>query len=104
MNASTSDEFNRRDVDAADVEIRRTYSWRPFVRTSNECFDDLPDYPWSPNYAEVDGMRMHYVETDNPAVRWCCPPAPCDRCQYRVHEQTTAGSGSRRRRVPGHRA
>lgn len=55
------------DVDAGDAEIRRTYSGRPFVRTPDECIDDLPDYPWSPDYAEVDGMRMHHVETGDPA-------------------------------------
>ena len=55
------------DVDVGDAEIRRSNSGRSFVRTPDECFDDLPDYPWSPNYAEVDGMRMHYVETGDPA-------------------------------------
>lgn len=54
------------DVTADDVEIRWTADGRPFVRTPDERFDALPDYPWEPRYAEVDGMRMHYVEAGNP--------------------------------------
>ncbi|MCH9709394.1 MAG: hypothetical protein K0U69_07755 [Actinomycetia bacterium] len=50
------------DVSPDDAEIRWTDSGRPFVRTPDECFVDLPYYPWAPNYAEVDRMRMHYVE------------------------------------------
>ena len=31
------------------------------LRTPDERFADLPDYPFSPHYATVDGMRLHYV-------------------------------------------
>ena len=31
-------------------------------RTPEERFDDLPGYPFEPHYAEVDGMRMHYLD------------------------------------------
>lgn len=54
------------DVSADDAEILWTSTGRPFVRTPDECFANLPDYPWEPNYAEVDGMRMHYVDTGDP--------------------------------------
>lgn len=54
------------DVSADDAEILWTTSGRPFVRTPDECFANLPDYPWEPNYAEVDGMRMHYVDAGDP--------------------------------------
>ncbi|MGB5809099.1 MAG: haloalkane dehalogenase [Polyangiales bacterium] len=33
-----------------------------FVRTPDARFRDLPDYPYEPHYAEVDGLRMHYVD------------------------------------------
>jgi haloalkane dehalogenase len=49
-------------TDVGDAEIRFTRSCRPFVRTPDEHFAALPDYPYEPNYAEVDGMRMHYVD------------------------------------------
>jgi haloalkane dehalogenase len=31
-------------------------------RTPDERFGDLPGYPFKPHYAEVDGMRMHYLD------------------------------------------
>ncbi|MBW2404367.1 MAG: haloalkane dehalogenase [Deltaproteobacteria bacterium] len=35
---------------------------RDFVRTPDERFENLPDYPFTANYFEVDGLRMHYVD------------------------------------------
>ncbi|MCX6396347.1 MAG: haloalkane dehalogenase [Propionibacteriales bacterium] len=32
------------------------------LRTPNARFNDLPDYPFEPNYIEVDGFRVHYVD------------------------------------------
>jgi haloalkane dehalogenase len=33
------------------------------LRTPEARFENLPDYPFEPNYAEVgDGLRMHYVD------------------------------------------
>lgn len=32
------------------------------LRTPEERFRDLPDYPFEPHYAEVDGLRIHYVD------------------------------------------
>ncbi|MFW5928948.1 MAG: haloalkane dehalogenase [Halobacteriota archaeon] len=32
------------------------------VRTPPERFDELPGYPFDPNYVEVDGTRLHYVD------------------------------------------
>jgi haloalkane dehalogenase len=31
-------------------------------RTPDERFEDLPDYPFAPNYAETGGLRLHYVD------------------------------------------
>lgn len=31
-------------------------------RTPDERFDDLPGFDFAPNYAEVEGLRMHYVD------------------------------------------
>ena len=33
-----------------------------FVRTPASRFRDIPDYPFEPQYFEVDGLRMHYVD------------------------------------------
>src|SRR3954454_25413661 len=33
------------------------------LRTPDEQFKDLPDYPFEPHYAETtDGLRVHYVD------------------------------------------
>ncbi|MHA2143065.1 MAG: haloalkane dehalogenase [Candidatus Thorarchaeota archaeon] len=32
------------------------------LRTPDSQFENLPDYPFTPNYAEIDGLRMHYVD------------------------------------------
>ena len=32
------------------------------LRTPDECFADLPDFPFAPHYVEVDGLRMHYLD------------------------------------------
>jgi len=32
------------------------------IRTPEERFANLPDFPFAPNYVEVGGLRMHYVD------------------------------------------
>lgn len=32
------------------------------LRTPDERFENLPDFPYKPNYLEVDGIRIHYVD------------------------------------------
>lgn len=32
------------------------------LRTPEERFENLPDYPFEPHYIEVDGIRIHYVD------------------------------------------
>ncbi len=34
----------------------------PTLRTPDSRFESLPDYDFTPNYVDVDGMRMHYVD------------------------------------------
>jgi len=41
------------------------------LRTPEERFTDLPDYPFAANYVDIDGLRMHYVDEgprDGPVV------------------------------------
>jgi len=33
-----------------------------FVRTPDSRFEGIPDYPFDPQYVEVEGLRMHYVD------------------------------------------
>ncbi|MCZ6784496.1 MAG: haloalkane dehalogenase [Proteobacteria bacterium] len=32
------------------------------VRTPDERFADLPDFPYAPHYLEIDGLRIHYLD------------------------------------------
>ncbi len=32
------------------------------LRTPDERFENLPDFPFEPHYVEVDGIRIHYVD------------------------------------------
>lgn len=33
-----------------------------FLRTPDDRFANLPDFPFEPNYLDVNGLRMHYVD------------------------------------------
>ena len=32
------------------------------LRTPDERFENLPDFPYEPHYLEIDGIRIHYVD------------------------------------------
>ena len=36
-----------------------------FLRTPDEQFENLPDFDFEPHYLEINGARMHYVDTEN---------------------------------------
>ena len=50
-----------------------------FVRTEEENFADLPNFPHAPHYHQWQDLRMHYVDEgprDGP-VRSCCCCTAC---------------------------
>jgi len=49
---------------AAVVLMQSSSTWTTgeVVRTPDNRFENLPDYPFSPNYKEVHGYRIHYVD------------------------------------------
>ncbi|MEM9042140.1 MAG: haloalkane dehalogenase [Actinomycetota bacterium] len=52
------------DSAACDAEptVLTTDAGVDFVRTPDACFDDLPDWPYSAQYVEIDGLRQGYVD------------------------------------------
>jgi len=44
------------------VPVHKTTSGIEFVRTPEEQFENLPGYNFEPNYVEIDGLRMHYLD------------------------------------------
>jgi haloalkane dehalogenase len=53
-------------------------------RTPDARFEDLPDFPYAPNYVTVgDGLRMHYVDEGNGTPLLCLHGAPTWAYLYR---------------------
>ncbi len=46
----------------ADPEVLTTGGGVDFVRTPDACFEGLPDWPYEPQYVEIDGLRQAYVD------------------------------------------
>lgn len=44
------------------LAIMSTSAGIQFVRTPDEFFDGLPDWPYEPRYVEIDGLRQAYVD------------------------------------------
>jgi haloalkane dehalogenase len=49
---------------AAVVFLQSSSEWSrgDVVRTPDSRFENLPDYPFAPNYVDVQGYRIHYVD------------------------------------------
>ena len=37
------------------------------LRTPDECFSNLKDYNFTPNYVQIDNLRMHYLDEGTPS-------------------------------------
>jgi len=42
--------------------IHLTWPEGSVLRTPDHCFDHLPGYPYEPHYAEIEGLRLAYIE------------------------------------------
>ena len=49
---------------ATIIAVQPSSQWRTgkVIRTPEQRFDDLPDYNFSPNYVEIQGYRIHYLD------------------------------------------
>ena len=54
-----------------------------FVRTPDERFSDLPDWPFAPNYVDLNGLRMHYVDEGQGPPLLCLHGQPTWSYLYR---------------------
>ncbi len=55
----------------------------PVIRTPEERFQYLPEYPFQPHYMMVNGMRMHYVDEGQGEVILCLHGEPSWSYLYR---------------------
>lgn len=46
----------------AEPSVMTTEAGVEFVRTPDACFEDLPGWPYEPEYVEIDGLRQAYVD------------------------------------------
>lgn len=54
------------------------------LRTPDKYFNDLPDYPFKPNYLELDlGLRMHYIDEGRGEIILCLHGEPTWSYLYR---------------------
>jgi haloalkane dehalogenase len=45
-----------------ELEVLTTGDGIEFVRTPDSCFENLPDWPYEPQYVEIDGLRQAFVD------------------------------------------
>ena len=55
----------------------------PVIRTPDERFDNLPDFPYQPHYVEINGMRISYVDEGEGEVILCLHGEPSWSFLYR---------------------
>ena len=55
----------------------------PVIRTPDERFKDLPDFPFQPHYVEVNGLRIHYIDEGQGEVILCLHGEPSWSYLYR---------------------
>jgi len=55
----------------------------PVVRTPDERFAKLPDFPFTPHYIEVNGLRIHYVDEGKGETILCLHGEPSWSFLYR---------------------
>jgi len=48
----------------------------PVIRTSEERFENLPEFPFEPRYLELGGMRIHYLDEGRGEVILCVHGEP----------------------------
>ncbi|MHA2245659.1 MAG: haloalkane dehalogenase [Candidatus Hodarchaeales archaeon] len=55
----------------------------PIIRTPEERFDNLSDFPFTPKYIEVNGMRVHYIDEGQGEIILCLHGEPTWSYLYR---------------------
>ena len=60
--AATTDGIEAPLACDAEPVIMTTSGGVEFVRTPDSCFEGLPDWPYAPEYADIDSLRQAYVD------------------------------------------
>jgi len=65
------------------------------LRTPDDRFADLPDFPYAPHYTEIDGLRIHHVEAGTGPVVLLLHGEPTWSYLYRKMIPPLAAAGCR---------
>lgn len=63
----------------------------PVIRTPDERFANLPDFPYQPRYVEVNGLRVHYIDEGQGEIILCLHGEPSWSYLYRKMIPILAG-------------
>ncbi len=55
-------EVDNHNLEENLIDTLVTFDGVQFVRTPEECFKNLPDWPYDYQYVEIDGLRQAYAE------------------------------------------
>jgi haloalkane dehalogenase len=55
----------------------------PIIRTPDERFENLPEWPFEPRYVEINGLRIHYVDEGTGETVLCLHGEPTWSYLYR---------------------
>ncbi len=55
----------------------------PIIRTPEERFKDLPDFPFQPHFLDINGVRIHYLDEGEGQVILCLHGEPSWSYLYR---------------------
>ncbi len=64
-------------------------------RTPDERFENLPDYPYEPNYVDVDDLRLHHIDEGSGPTVLCFHGEPDWSYLYRHVVSGLVGAGNR---------
>jgi len=53
------------------------------IQTPDQCFENLPDFPFKPRYLEINGKRIHYIDEGKGAPVLCLHGEPTWSFLYR---------------------
>lgn len=67
----------------------------PVIRTSDERFENLKDFPYKPHYVEIKGLRVHYVDEGSGEIILCLHGEPTWAYLYRKMIQPFIKAGYR---------
>ena len=55
----------------------------PIIRTPDERFENIKDFPYNPNYIDIAGLRIHYIDEGSGEIILCLHGEPTWSYLYR---------------------